>query len=219
MEANGGETERVRRAYDQAAGRYDRVIGCSERLFFAGGRRWVCRQAVGDVLEIAVGTGRNLPYYPEDVRLTGVDVSPAMLAVAARRAAGLGREVELRVGDAQALALPDGRFDTVVATLALCTIPDAGRAVAEAWRVLRPGGRFVLLEHVRSPRLPVRAVQRVLDPFFVRVAADHLLREPLDHLAAAGFVVDRLERSRGGIVERVAARKPAAPPVAGDPAP
>ncbi len=204
----GGETGRVRRTYDEMAARYDRFIGCPKKLLFGGGRRWVCGQARGDVLEIAVGTGRNLPYYPPDARLTGVDVSPAMLAVAERRAQELGCDVELRLGDAQSLDLPDARFDTVVSTLALCSIPDDRRAVAEVRRVLRPGGRFLLLEHVRSPILPVRAAQRVLDPIFVRFAADHLLREPLDRLAEEGFVVDRLQRSKWGIVERVAARKP-----------
>lgn len=203
------ETERARRYYDEIAGTYDRFIGIPEKLLFGGGREWVCAQALGDVLEIAVGTGRNFPYYPADVRLTGVDVSPAMLDVARRRAGELAHGVDLRVGDAQALDLPDARFDTVVATLALCSIPDDRRAVAEARRVLRPGGRFLLLEHVRSPLPTVRMIQRALDPVFVRFAADHLLREPLDQLAAEGFVVDRVERSKWGIVERVAARKPA----------
>lgn len=128
-----------------------------------GGREWVCAQASGDVLEIALGTGRNLPYYPSDVRLTGIELSPMMLELARKRAADLGRQVDLRLGDAQALDFADQSFDTVVCTFALCTIPDERQAVAEAYRVLRPGGRFVLVEHVRSPWLPVRAVQRILE--------------------------------------------------------
>ena len=202
------ETERVRRYYEQIADRYDEYVGYFEKLLVNDDRRWVCAQASGDVLEIGVGTGRNLPFYPPDVRLTGLDLTPAMLAVAGRRATELGRDVELRVGDAQALDLPDGQFDTVVATLTLCSIPDDRRAVAEARRVLRPGGRFLLFEHVRSPLLPVRAVQRILDPLCVRFSADHLLREPLDHLAAAGFVVEHSERSKWGIIERIVARTP-----------
>jgi ubiquinone/menaquinone biosynthesis C-methylase UbiE len=209
--ASQGETERVGRYFDAIADRYDRIMGFPEKLLFGGSRRWVCGQARGDVLEIAVGTGRNFPYYPTDVRLTGVDISPAMLAVAERRAADLGRDVTLREGDAQQLDFPDARFDTVVSTLTLCSIPDDRRAVAEVRRVLRPGGRFLLLEHVRSPLLPVRAVQRLLDPLFVRFAADHLLREPLHDLVAEGFVVERLERLKWGLVERVAAHKPDGP--------
>ena len=203
-----GETERVRRIYDESAGRYDRQIGFFEKLLFGGGREWVCSRARGEVLEVAVGTGRNLPFYPKEVRLTGVELSPAMLEVARARAQELGVEADLRVGDAQALPFPDDAFDTVVMMLSLCTIPDDRRAVAEASRVLKTDGHLLLLEHVRSPVLPVRAVQRVLDPLFARFQADHLLREPLDHLQDASLEVERLERSKWGIVERVSARKP-----------
>jgi ubiquinone/menaquinone biosynthesis C-methylase UbiE len=207
---NGGpQTERVLRLYEKEAHKYDRQMRFFEWLLFGGGREWVCSQAEGEVLEIAVGTGRNLPYYPDGVRLTGVELSPAMLEVAHARARELGREIDLRVGDAQALEFPDERFDSVVCTLSLCTIPDDRAAVAEVRRVLRPGGRFLLLEHVRSPLLPIRTAERLLEPLMLRFEADHLLREPLEHLRAEGFAIERLERSKLGIVERVAARKPA----------
>jgi ubiquinone/menaquinone biosynthesis C-methylase UbiE len=205
---NAAETERVRKLQDREAPRYDRNISLFERILFGGGRRWVCEQARGQVLELAVGTARNLPYYPADVALTGIELSPEMLAIARRRTEQLGRRVDLRVGDAQALEFPDESFDTVVCTLGLCTIPDPRRAVAEARRVLRPGGRVLLLEHVRSPVGAVRAIERLLEPLAVRLAADHLTREPLDYLRDEGFEIERLERSKWGIVERVSARKP-----------
>jgi ubiquinone/menaquinone biosynthesis C-methylase UbiE len=207
---NGGsETERVLRLYEKEAAKYDRQMRFFEWLLFGGGREWVCSQAEGEVLEIAVGTGRNLPYYPDGVRVTGVEFSPAMLEIAHARARDLGREIDLRVGDAQALEFPDESFDSVVCTLSLCTIPDDRAAVAEVRRVLRPGGRFLLLEHVRSPLLPIRTAERLLEPLMLRFEADHLTREPLEHLRAEGFAIERLERSKLGIVERVAARKPA----------
>ena len=203
------ETERVRRLQDREAPRYEKQIAFFERLLFAGGRQWVCGQARGDVLELAAGTARNLPYYPADVTLTGIELSEQMLAIGRRRANELGREADLRLGDAQALDFPDQSFDTVVCTLGLCTIPDPRRAIAEARRVLRPGGRILLLEHVRSPSLPIRLLEQVLEPFAVRFAADHLTREPLDYLAAEGFEIEQLERSKWGIVERVKARRTA----------
>jgi ubiquinone/menaquinone biosynthesis C-methylase UbiE len=203
------ESARVRRIYDRAAGSYDKTIGFWERIFFGGGRAWVCAQAQGDVLEIAIGTGRNLPYYPRDVHLAGIDVSPAMLEIARKRAAESARVVDLRVADAQALPFPDGSFDVVVSTLSLCTIPDERRAIVEARRVLRPGGRLLWLEHVRSPLGPVRVIERLLEPLAVRFQADHLLREPLDSLQTAGWQIEQLERARWGVVERGAARKQA----------
>lgn len=209
-EPGGRETERVRRVYERFAARYDRSVRFWEWVLgIDEGRRWVCSQAKGTVLEVAIGTGRNLPYYAEGVRITGIDLSPAMLDVARRRASDLGRDVALHVGDASALEFADETFDTVVITLALCTIPDERRAVAQARRVLRPGGYLLLLEHVRSRNPLVRAGQRLVNPLFVRFQADDLLREPADHVRREGLVIERIERSRWGIMERVAARKPA----------
>jgi ubiquinone/menaquinone biosynthesis C-methylase UbiE len=202
------EIEHIRRVYEREAGNYDRNVKLPERLLFAGGREWVCAQAEGEVLEIAVGTGLNLPHYSDRVRLTAIEFVPAMLDIARRRAVELGRPVELRLGDAQALEFEDATFDTVVCTLSLCTIPDDRAAVAEVRRVLRPGGRFVLLEHVRSPIRAVRGVQRLLAPAFVRFGADHVLREPLEHMQAEAFSIELLERSKLGLVERLLARKP-----------
>jgi ubiquinone/menaquinone biosynthesis C-methylase UbiE len=202
------KTAHVRHYYEQTAARYDEYVGYFEKVLVCDERRWVCGQARGTVLEIGIGTGRNLPFYPPDAQLTGVDLTPAMLALARQRAEALGRRVDLRVGDTQALEFPDELFDTVVATLTLCSIPDDHRAVAEVRCVLRPGGRFLLFEHVRSPLLPVRTVQRLLNPLCVRFADDHLLREPLEPLRAEGFVIEQQARSKWGIVERIADRKP-----------
>jgi ubiquinone/menaquinone biosynthesis C-methylase UbiE len=205
-----GETQRVRDLYEKEAPRYDRSMTFFERLLFKDARRWVCSRAGGDVLEIAIGTGLNLPHYLAGIRLTAIELSPAMLDLARARAAELGRDVELRVGDATALDFPDASFDTVVCTFALCTIPDEAAAVAEARRVLRPGGHFVFAEHVRSPRRVIRAGQRALDPLMVRFQGDHLLREPLDHLYANDFEVETIERYSLGITERGVARAGAA---------
>ncbi|QIN80856.1 methyltransferase domain-containing protein [Rubrobacter marinus] len=202
------DTDRVRRQYDRTAARYDDLISFAERMLFGGGREWVCSRARGEVLEIAAGTGRNLPFYAEDVDLTAIELSPEMLEIARRRAATLGHEADLRVGDAQDLPFPDARFDAVVCTLGLCTIPSPEMAVREAARVLRPGGRLLLLEHVRSPLLPVRVLQIILNPITVLTESDHLLREPLVHVGEAGLVVEELERSKLGIVEKLAARRP-----------
>jgi ubiquinone/menaquinone biosynthesis C-methylase UbiE len=202
------ETERVRAIQDKTAPRYDRQILFFERVLFADGRQWATSQVHGDVLEIAVGTGRNLEHYPPGTKLTGIELSEEMLAIARKRAAAWGQVPDLRLGDAQALEFSDESFDTVLITLALCTIPDDRKAASEAHRVLRPGGRLVLLEHVRSPLAPVRLVQRVIEPLSIRFEGDHLVREPLDYLPEVGFEIETVERSKWGIVERTVARKP-----------
>jgi ubiquinone/menaquinone biosynthesis C-methylase UbiE len=181
-----------------------------DSVLFADGRDWAASRARGDVLEVAVGTGRNLAHYPSGIKLTGIELSPEMLARARKRAGELGIDAELREGDAQGLDLPSESFDTVVVTLALCTIPDDRAAVREARRVLRPGGRLVLLEHVRSPSRTVRAAQRAIDPLTVRFWGDHFCRDPLDYLGDEGFEVESVARLKWGIVERVIARKPEA---------
>ncbi|MDI6102691.1 methyltransferase domain-containing protein [Actinoplanes sp. NEAU-A12] len=200
---------RSREVWDRLAGRYDRDIRFLEAKLFTGGREWVCSRAAGDVLEVAVGTGRNLDFYPGDVRLTGLELSPAMLAVARRRAAGLGRPIALHEGDAQALPYRDASFDTVVCVLSLCAITDAGVALAEMRRVLRPGGRLLLLDHVAGTRAAVRAVQWLAERVTLPLQGEHLTRRTLPMVRAAGFDVVEQERLKAGIVQRIHARKPA----------
>ena len=202
------ETDRIRRIFDKQAPKYDRTMARVERLLFSGTREWACSRAQGEVLEIAVGTARNLDHYPDGTKLTGIELSPVMAELGRRRADEVGQEIDIRVGDAESLEFGDESFDTVVCTFSLCTIPDARAAVGEAMRVLRPGGRFVLAEHVRSPNPVVRAIQRILDPLAHRFGGDNLLREPLGPLGEAGFEVEELERSKAGYLELVSARKP-----------
>jgi ubiquinone/menaquinone biosynthesis C-methylase UbiE len=200
-------TERVCGIYDKQAPHYDTVIAVAEWLLFRGGRQWACRQVRDKVLEVGVGTGRNLPFYPPEVHLTGIELSPAMLVRARARADQLDRPADLRQGDAQRLPFRDASFDSVIATLTLCSIPDDVAAVAEMARVLRPGGRLVLLDHVASPVRAVRRTQRLLQPAFLRLAADHLLREPDAAVRASGLEIEQLSRSTLGMVMRLACRK------------
>nr|WP_042178395.1 class I SAM-dependent methyltransferase [Kibdelosporangium sp. MJ126-NF4]CEL13161.1 Methyltransferase type 11 [Kibdelosporangium sp. MJ126-NF4]CTQ98849.1 Methyltransferase type 11 [Kibdelosporangium sp. MJ126-NF4] len=203
----GDRTDWLRDKWNDYASRYDRDIGFFERIQFGGGREWVCSQTEGDVLEVAVGTGRNLPFYPADVRLTGVDLSPAMLDIARQRAVSLGRGVTLETGDAEELPFDDGAFDTVVCTLGLCGIPDEVMAINEMRRVLRPGGKLLLLDHIGSHHRLIHFGQKLLERMSVRMCGDYQTRRPSLHLRRAGFDVIHSERLKAGTVERVAAVK------------
>jgi ubiquinone/menaquinone biosynthesis C-methylase UbiE len=208
MQTPSERDERLRRYWDKHAGSYDREMGFFDRHLFGDTRDWVCSQASGEVLEVAIGTGLNLPYYPDDVRLTGVEWSPAMLDIARRRARESGRQVDLRLGDAQALEFPDASFDTVVCTFSLCGIPDERQAVREMDRVLRPGGLLLLADHVEASRWYARAAQRLIDLVTVPLGGEHLRRRPITQVQALGFAVERHQRFTLGIVERLAACKP-----------
>jgi ubiquinone/menaquinone biosynthesis C-methylase UbiE len=198
----------VRLAWDRYAPRYDRDMRLWERLMFLGARQWVCAQARGAVLEVAVGTGLNLAFYPPDVSITGVDLSRAMLDITGRRADALGRWVLLVQADAQALPFADCSFDTVVCTLGLCSVPDERAAIDQMRRVLRPGGRLLLLDHTAAPNRVLRAGQWLFERVTALLAADYHIRRPSPLLEQAGFVIECSERSKAGTVERVRAVRP-----------
>ncbi|WP_232661036.1 class I SAM-dependent methyltransferase [Pseudonocardia sp. TRM90224] len=180
-----------------------------DRVLFRDSRAWVCSRAAGEVFEVAVGTGLNLPHYPAGMRVRGIDLSRAMVELARARALELGGDIEVRVGDAEHLDLPDGSVDSVVCTFSLCGIPDHRRALAEMVRVLRPGGLLLLADHVASTVAPVRAVQWLTDLASVRFMGEHFRRRPADLLPQLGLDIVEIERFAGGVVERLAARKPA----------
>lgn len=208
MKAKEEPTAKALRVWEKSAPGYDRQIALFERVWFAGGREWLTARACGRVLEVAIGTGRNLPLYPADVTITGIELSPAMLAIARQRGADLGVDVDLRTGDAQALPLDAQAFDTVVCALSLCTIPDPAAAIGEMRRVLVPGGRLLLLDHIGSSWPPIRAAQWLLERVTIRAAGEYFTRRQLPLVRAAGFDVVEAERLKAGSVERIFARKP-----------
>ena len=201
-------TAQQRRVWDKTAPSYDKQMTFFEKVQFGGGREWLGQRASGRVLEVAIGTGRSLPHYAADVTLTGVELSPAMLAIARERAHETGTGVDLREGDAAHLPVEDGSFDTVVCALSLCTIPDPARAIAEMKRSLVPGGRLLLLDHVGSTWPPLYAVQWLAERLTIRLAGEHFTRRQLPLVRAAGFDVVETERLKAGTVERIHAVKP-----------
>lgn len=200
----------IQKTYDQRAETYDRTVGFGEKLAVGDFRRRFGEALSGDTLEIAVGSGLNLPYYSSDVtRATGVDLSTGMLAQARRRADALGQRIHLIQGDAQRLAFKNHSFDTVAISLALCTVPNPEAALAEIARVCRPDGRIVFLEHVLSPVKPVALLERALSPFQERLLGCHLDRQSIEVAKAAGFVVEREETRLLGVFRLAVARPPA----------
>jgi ubiquinone/menaquinone biosynthesis C-methylase UbiE len=202
-------TAKVLHTYEKNAPLYDKQMAVLERAWFGGGREWLGARARGRVLEVAIGTGLNLPHYPAEATVTGIDLSPAMLAVARQRAAASGRAVDLHTGTAENLPFDDGEFDTVVCALSLCTIPDPATAISEMHRVLTPGGQLLLLDHIASTWPPIHAAQWLLERLTIRAAGEHFTRRQLPLVRATGFDIVESERLKAGTIERIRARKPA----------
>ncbi|MFC4336772.1 class I SAM-dependent methyltransferase [Salininema proteolyticum] len=198
----------VRRFWNRQSEGYDRKMRMADEKFFGDTRSWLCGRARGETLEVAVGTGLNLAHYPDSVELTGIELSPEMLRHAEEKAEASGRGADLRVGDAQSLDFPDGRFDSVVCTFSLCAIPDERRAVEEMVRVLKPGGRLLLADHVIATSAWIRAIQRVADLVSIPFAGEHFRRRPYEHVKRLGLTFAAHTRFKKGLVERFEAVKP-----------
>jgi ubiquinone/menaquinone biosynthesis C-methylase UbiE len=198
----------IRTTYDRLAPTYDKTVGFTERLLLGELRHAFGAELRGETLEVAVGSGLNLPYYSSDVtNAVGIDLSPAMLAEADVKARQLGRAMTFAQMDAQRLAFPDNQFDTVAISLALCTIPDPVSALRELIRVCRPDGRIVLLEHVLSPVWPVALLERIWTPIQERPLGCHLTRETFNTARALGLTIES-ERARLFGVFRLAVALP-----------
>jgi len=202
-------TSKQKRVWDKNAPSYDKQIAFFERIWFTGGREWLGRRAHGRILEVAVGTGLNLAHYGSDVTITGIELSPEMLAIARRRAGDLGRPADLHEGDAEHLPFGDASFDTVVCAFSLCTIPDPRAAIAEMERVLVPGGTLLLVDHIGSSWAPIRAAQWLVERLTIPAVGEYFTRRQLPIVEDAGFQIVETERLKAGTVERIFARKPA----------
>jgi ubiquinone/menaquinone biosynthesis C-methylase UbiE len=160
-----------------------------------GMRRKLLEGARGRVLEVGAGTGFNVPYYPDEIEeLTLTDGLGGMLRRAERRAEQAGRTVTTTRASVDDLPYEDGSFDTVVGSLLLCSVPDQDRALAEIRRVLRPGGHYLFLEHVRSADPAAARRQDRWEGVWRRLAMGcRPNRDTLPRIESA-FTVDRLEQ-------------------------
>jgi len=216
------ELDRVRAIYDKIAPTWDRRQGLVERVLMGQHMRAsLASELRGDVLEVGTGTGPTLRLLADNAKITsftGVDLSNGMLDVARDVAQGVPFPVELRRMDGGRLDFPDATFDTVTTSLMLCTVPDPDLTLREMARVCKPGGRIVLLEHVRARNPLLIAMQKALTPLQVRMLGCHLDR-PTDRLVHdLGFRVERESTRFFRVFRLIVARPPsegALPHVAG----
>ena len=187
-------TALTRARYERISPIYDRIEWLMERRF----RPW--RQKIWQfvhgprVLEVGVGTGKNMEFWPLNCRITAIDLTPGMLDIARQRAKSLNRhEDDLLLADVQHLELLSGFFDTIVATFVFCSVPDPVQGLREIGRVVRPDGQILLLEHVRIDRPVIGTLMDVLAPLVVRLNGANINRRTIENVCAAGLQIDRIE--------------------------
>lgn len=194
--------------YDRFARWYDWVECVPDLLGLGRLRRSLLSRVSGAVLEVAVGTGKNLPCYPQGCGITAIDVSREMLNVASERAAKISMHVSFSLADAETLPFPDHSFDTVVSSLSSCTFPNPARVFREMARVCRTGGRILLLEHGRSDHDWLGHWQDRHADKFAEALGCHWNREPLQLIERGGLKVVRSRRTFLGIFHQIHASPP-----------
>jgi|RhiMetdeSRZDD1v2_1073273.scaffolds.fasta_scaffold456199_1 ubiquinone/menaquinone biosynthesis C-methylase UbiE len=198
-------SQEISRKYDRFARWYDWLEGIPDLLGVSRLRRKLLRSASGRVLEVAVGTGKNLRFYPSNFRITALDVSNEMLNVARERAAMLSMDVSFFLGDAETLPFSDNSFDTVVSSLTSCTFPDPVAALREMRRVCKSEGRILLLEHGRSDREWLGRWQDRHADHFAKPLGCHWNRKPLELVRIANLKIKEVRRVFFGVFHRIEA--------------
>lgn len=193
--------------YNRIAPVYEVLDLPLELFFFRKWRKETLSGLSGKILEIGIGSGRNLKYYSSSALVTGIDNSEGMIEEARKKASGM-KNVDFLVMDAEYLKFPDNSFDYVVTTFVLCTIPDPVKALKEMRRVLRPSGELVTLEHVRSSNPFIVRFEELIDPFLFFLLGDHATRNTLRNIEEAGFIIQEAKELAFNDVFRKVRAKP-----------
>ena len=201
-------TALTRARYQRLSTVYDLMESLSEKRYYPWRKQlWNLIQGT-EILEVGVGTGKNMPFYPVGVKLTAIDLTPGMLERARKRAADLRLHVALKIGDVQALEFLDSSFDAIAATYVFCSVANPVMGLKELGRVLKPDGKIYLLEHLRIESEPFGKLMDAINPLVVRMMSANINRRTLDNIQTAGLKIESVQDlAMGGMFKMIIARK------------
>ena len=182
------QTLKVQRKYDRFSYIYDWLEESIEKGKFSKWRKELLGNLKGNILEIGVGTGKNLKYYNKNAKVVGIDLSPKMLEKAKNKLRGLeNKNIQLRVMDAQKLKFEANNFDYVVCTFVLCSVPEPVKVLKEMKRVCKPNGEILMLEHVKSKYFLIKIFQHLHNPLTKTLFGFNVNRDTIKNIKMAGL--------------------------------
>jgi len=198
----------IRKRYDRIAPYFEGMEAVMEGLFFKNWRKKCWAKVEGHhILEVGVGTGKNFDYYPKDARITAIDFSEKMLKQAVQKRDRKNVNVDLELMDIQSLCFADNSFDTVICSFVFCSVPSAVKGLKEVYRVCKPGGQVLLLEHVISSNPVLAAVMNLLNPIVVALVGANINRNTVKNVKACAFTSVHVDERSSDIIKLIEARK------------
>jgi phosphatidylethanolamine/phosphatidyl-N-methylethanolamine N-methyltransferase len=201
------ETAATKARYNRIAPLYDLMEWFTERTVFQEWRRELWSRLPDErILEVGVGTGKNMLFYPQGAQVTAIDLSEGMLSQAQRRAGKLDIDIDLRHMDVQRLAFPRDTFDVAVATFVFCSVPIPVKGLRELGRAVKPGGDIWLLEHVRINKPLIGSLMDLANPLVVRIMGANINRQTVENVKRAGLHILNVEELKGDLVKLIHAQ-------------
>ena len=181
-------TEKIKKRYNRVAKFYDIIENPMEMMALKKWRIDLMKELKGKVLEVGVGTGKNIEHYPINIDITAIDFSEKMIKKAYEKAVKFDKKVKLINMDAQNMDFPDDTFDVIFTTCVFCSVPDPILGLKELRRVCKPNGKIIMVEHVRSEKKVLGVIMDILNPIVVNTYGANINRKTLDNVNSAGFI-------------------------------
>jgi ubiquinone/menaquinone biosynthesis C-methylase UbiE len=202
------DSTKIQQRYDRIAPYFEALEAVMEGLFFKRWRQRLWVKVEGHhILEVGVGTGKNFAYYPTNARITAIDFSGEMLKQAKQKRDRKNTAVTLELMDVQSLCFADNSFDTVIGSFVFCSVPLATKGLKELYRVCKPGGQVLLLEHVLSSKSPIAMLMNLINPLVVSLVGANINRNTVKSVQGCPFTSVHVDEQSNDLIKLIEARK------------